>query len=66
MGQEDNSLGGTGAYNLSGGQLIVSLNEHIGMDSSSTGTFNQSGGAHEVKQNLYVDVQALSKGLSII
>ena len=47
----DNSIA-SGVYNLSGGQLIVESNEHVGHNGD--GTFNQSGGTHTVQGRLAI------------
>lgn len=60
----DSPIYGTGTYHLSGdGILHVLQDEIIGLGSGSSGTFNQSGGTHTVDGALYVDMQALSKGV---
>ncbi|HEV8291341.1 MAG TPA: hypothetical protein VGP94_05440, partial [Tepidisphaeraceae bacterium] len=46
------SGGSSGAYDLSGGSLIVNGNEHVG--GAAPGSFTQSGGSHAANGYLYV------------
>lgn len=63
LGQQANSLNGTGEYNLQNGELLVQGNTYVGKDAGSYGEFNQAGGLHQVDGSLYVDAAVASKGV---
>ena len=59
---DENGNGGSGSYNLNGGQLSVTGNESIGQGQDAVGSLMQTGGTHSVASLVIGDIDVNGNG----